>query len=71
MMMKLNKVRNKANAINAIYLTNELQFDDILLERLIRFSFDDAIIHRDLAMDFFSDKQLKRCNCANLISNLN
>lgn len=60
MMIKLNKIRNKANAINAMYLTNELEMDNLPVERLIRFSYHNIMIHQNLSINDFSKMQLTR-----------
>lgn len=61
MMAKLNKIRNKANAINAMYLIDEANAENVTIEHIIRFTFDDVMIKLKLSTtDYFSESQMKR-----------
>lgn len=68
MMFKLNRIRNKANAIIAMYLTNELHLDDFPLEATIQFPFDTIMINLNLSKSHFSEAQLNRFGPGTLTS---
>lgn len=48
MLLKLNKLRNKANAINAIYLIGEKNYNHVTVDDVIRFPFDKIMIDLEL-----------------------
>lgn len=61
MMSKLNVIRNKANAMNAINLIEESnQSANITMDQMIRFSYHDIMNNLNLSKNTFSDLHTKR-----------